>query len=148
VEGHGALLGDLAEQLARLAGLALDEETVRAAHQLAALVVVARQAQVPVRERRRAPGRADATATVLQADVALGLAVRIDDLRDSEALLERDPDVGTETGTGREAELMVLVARRRRRAHEVTAELADVGEDRRAVAADVVEEQARAELAA
>ena len=55
------------------------------------------------------------------------------------------PDVGPETGAGGDPQPVVAVARRRRLAQEVAAELADVDERDRLVAAHVVEERARAE---
>src|SRR5439155_16054808 len=66
--------------------------------------------------------------------------VHLDDPRDAEALLEGRPDVRAETRAGGHPQAVVAVARRGRLHAEIAAELADVDEGDRLVAAHVVEE--------
>src|SRR5262249_41596436 len=89
--------------------------------------------------------RADAPVEVLEGDVALRRPVHLDDAGYAEPLLERDPDVGSESRAGGDADAMLAVARRRGLAEEVAAHLADVHEGDGLVAPHVVQEGARAE---
>ena len=98
-----------------------------------------------VLEGRAATAGTHPAAPVLQAHVALGLPVGIDDRRYAEALAEGDPDVRTQAGAGREPDAVVAVGGRGWRPHQVAAEFTHVTEDRDAVAAHVGEELARAE---
>src|SRR5207237_6363043 len=136
-----------AEQLARLVGRALDEEAIGSAHRRVVLHVIARELYLGMLKRIRAADGAGTAAAVHQAHVAFGRAVHFENLRDAEALLERLPDVRPKPRPRRIAERMLAVRRGGRLLQQISAELADVDEASRAVAADVRQKFSRAELA-
>jgi hypothetical protein len=109
--------------------------------------VVADETRVRQRAQREATDGADLAVEVHERDVALGRAVELQDARDAEALLERLPDVGAQTVAGGDPDRVVAVVLARRLVHQVAAELPDVLEGGGIVAAHVVPEVARAELA-
>src|SRR5262249_11445341 len=124
-----------------------DAAPVRVADELPAPEVDAREGDLVLEHRVRLADGAGAIVEVLERDVPFGGAVHLDDAVDAEALLERRPDVRPEARAGGDPELVIAVVRRGRRAEQVAAELADVDERDRLVAADVVEERGRAERA-
>src|SRR5262249_52132883 len=125
---HGARGPDLAEQLAGLVDVACDGAAVGPARDVPGRVIEAYERYLILEQRVRLANRSDAAVEILQRDVALGSAVHLDDARDAEALLERAPHVGPQSGAGRHTEAVIAVRRRGRLAKQVPAELADVHE--------------------
>src|SRR6516165_1546368 len=99
-------------------------------------------------ERRNPSDRARTALAVVEREVALGRGVVLEDLRDAEALLEFPPDVRPQPVAAREAQGVSRLLLPRRVAEEITAQLADVLEQRAALGDQVLPETTRREALA
>ena len=83
---------------------------------------------------------ADLAVVIDHADIAFGRAVELHDARDLEALLEARPDLRTQTVADGDPQTVLALERIFRRVQQIAAELADILEHGRLVAAAIVPE--------
>src|SRR5277367_1992587 len=82
------------------------------------------------KKRRYLADCADFALAVEQRKIRLGRRVEFENLRNVEAALKFLPDVGAEAIAARESQLVLRLRRMRRGFDEISAQLADVLEDR------------------
>src|SRR5262252_97037 len=99
-------------------------------------------------ERWNAPDGAGLALVVEQRDVALGRRVELENLWNAETVLEIGPDVTAQAVAAGESQPMRALARVWRRVQQVTAELADILEQRAIPVGDIIPELACRELVA
>src|SRR5262249_27564857 len=145
LEAHG--LGEAPDRLADLARPATDAEARRVALVRVLRDVVPDQldSHESLHEPRQPPHRAHLPVEVHERHVAFGGAVELDDARNSEALLERLPDLRAEPVSDADSPAVASLVGMLGRVEEVAAELADVLEGRRLEAGAVAPEAARRE---
>src|SRR5262249_31762114 len=98
---------DATEQHTGLARLAAQQESVRAAHEVGAFVVPAREHAAP----QQTADRTDGVVAVERGDVAFSRAVELADARDAEALLELLPDVRAQAVADGDAHAVIAIVR-------------------------------------
>src|SRR5262249_49789147 len=123
---------DLADDLAGLVDGALVAEALLVANRLLGLDVEAHHlgGEAGRDEPGNAADRAFLAVEIEHRDIAFGRAVALDDLRNAEAALELRPDLGTQSVAAGEAQFVRALLRMRRRVEQVTAQLADILEQR------------------
>src|SRR5512132_2929423 len=138
---------DLADDLAGLVDGALDAEALLVADRLLGLDIEAHHlgGEAVRDEPGNAADGAFLAVEIKHRDVAFSRAVALDDLRNVEAALELRPDLGTQAVAAGETQFVLALFRMRRRVEQVTAQLADILEQRAVPAHQVIPEFMRRE---
>ena len=99
-----------------------------------------RQRKARGEERRNAADRADLSFHIVKRHVAFGRRVELEDARNDKAVLKLLPDVGLQTVAAAKPQAMGAFVGMRGRVDQITAQLADILEDRAVAGEDVIPE--------